>query len=160
MVCTKMKFTPYLLCMQILLFSQLCMDSLAQTSDQPKPSHAVKSVSHPKKAVSAGNSKEENAYSDYLRRSIWEAWSSPRGHEPPPIIVFFKVDRNGNLNDLSIKKSSGDVDADNAALEAVKNVAPFKPLPTSTIDDATVQFTFWHRDSNEGVDINVTFLHH
>jgi TonB family protein len=119
-----------------------------------------KGTSHVNSAVF---SSADNAYISYLRQCVWLKWLSPKGHQPPLVVVSCIVDRNGNPNNLNIKKSSGDAEADNAALEAIKNAAPFKPLPSDTNSTAEIQFTFWHRDSdlesNEGIDVSVTFKH-
>lgn len=43
--------------------------------------------------------------------------------------VYFQIDRNGNISDIKIEQSSMNDEVDNSALAAVRNSAPFPPLP-------------------------------
>jgi TonB family protein len=46
------------------------------------------------------------------------------------IVAEFTILKDGTLDGLKLAEGSGDADADAAALEAIKNSAPFAPLPT------------------------------
>jgi len=155
-----MKFNGRYFCLQFLLLSQLCSATLAEPQGGAIAQRRSKSAIHLKPA---SFSPADNAYISYLRQCVWLTWTSPKGHQSPSIVISCVIDRNGNPENLNIKTSSGDAESDNAALEAIKNAAPFKPLPSDTTSTAEVQFTFWHKDydleSNEGVDVSVTFKH-
>ena len=43
--------------------------------------------------------------------------------------VYFQIDRNGGISDVRIEHSSMNDEVDNSALAAVRNSAPFPPLP-------------------------------
>jgi len=82
-------------------------------------------------------------YMRELQRRIKRNWHPPRGNESKKVVLLFKVSRDGRLLRLNINKSSGLSDADDAALEAVKMSAPFRPLPPEYQgSDIDIQFTF------------------
>ncbi len=78
-----------------------------------------------------------------LQRRIKMNWDPPKGNESKRVVLLFKIAKDGRLLSCSVYKSSGLPNADNAALNAVKLTAPFRPLPVdfkgSSID---IQFTF------------------
>lgn len=78
-----------------------------------------------------------------LQRRIKMNWNPPKGNESKRVVLMFKIAKDGRLLSCSVFKSSGLQSADQAALDAVKLTAPFKPLPVeyknSSID---IQFTF------------------
>ncbi|MBR6098967.1 TonB family protein [bacterium] len=78
-----------------------------------------------------------------LQRRIKMNWNPPKGNESKRVVLMFKIAKDGRLLSCSVFKSSGLQSADQAALDAVKLTAPFKPLPAeyknSSID---IQFTF------------------
>jgi TonB family protein len=77
-----------------------------------------------------------------LQRRIKRAWFPPKGNESKRVVVIFKVHKGGELSNLRIEHSSGMAIADQAALKAVENAAPFRPLPAGASDDVDIQFTF------------------
>ena len=78
-----------------------------------------------------------------LQRRIKMNWDPPKGNESKRVVLLFKIAKDGRLLNCSVFKSSGLPNADNAALNAVKLTAPFRPLPAEfkgqSID---IQFTF------------------
>lgn len=77
-----------------------------------------------------------------LQRRIKRAWFPPKGNESKRVKVVFKVHRNGTMSHLRLMGSSGLAIADQAALKAVQNAAPFRPLPAGAPNDVDIQFTF------------------
>ncbi len=77
-----------------------------------------------------------------LQRRIKRAWFPPKGNESKRVSVVFKIHRDGQMSNLRLDKSSGLAIADQAALKAVENAAPFRPLPPGAPDDVDIQFTF------------------
>ncbi len=77
-----------------------------------------------------------------LQRRIKRAWFPPKGQESRRVVVVFKVHKGGELSNLRLEKSSSVAVADLAAMKAVENAAPFKPLPPGSSDDVDIQFTF------------------
>lgn len=77
-----------------------------------------------------------------LNRRIKRAWFPPRKQEMLVVIVEFSIGTDGRLSDLRVVRSSGSVPADQAALAAVENAAPFRPLPAFTPSWIKVRFIF------------------
>jgi len=77
-----------------------------------------------------------------LQRRIKRAWFPPKGNESKRVVVLFKIHKGGELSNLSISHSSGLAIADQAALKAIENAAPFRPLPSGASNDVGIQFTF------------------
>ena len=82
-------------------------------------------------------------YMRELQRRIKRNWHPPRRDESKRVQVLFKLNKKGDLLRLNISKSSGNIEADDAALEAIKMSAPFRPLPPEYQgSDIDIQFTF------------------
>ncbi len=64
-----------------------------------------------------------------LQRRIKMNWNPPKGNESKRVVLAFTIAKDGRLLKCSVHKSSGLPSADQAALDAVKLTAPFKPLP-------------------------------
>lgn len=77
-----------------------------------------------------------------LQRRIKRAWFPPKGNESKRVVVVFKIHKQGELSHLRLEHGSGLAIADQAALKAVENAAPFRPLPQGASDDVDIQFTF------------------
>ena len=78
-----------------------------------------------------------------LQRRIKMNWDPPKGNESKRVVLLLKIAKDGRLLSCSVSKSSGLPNADNAAINAVKLAAPFRPLPieykNSSVD---IIFTF------------------
>ncbi len=81
-------------------------------------------------------------YMNDLQRRIKRAWRPPRGNESKRVIVTFKINRDGELSNLLIKKGSGFEPSDKAALLAIQNAAPFGRLPEGAPNAVDIEFTF------------------
>lgn len=82
-------------------------------------------------------------YMKELQRRIKQSWRPPRGNESKQIVLMFRVDRYGKLLDIQVVKSSGEPTADQAAVLAIQQIFPFKPLPPEYAEeDIDIEFTF------------------
>ncbi|MBF2051779.1 MAG: TonB family protein [Leptolyngbya sp. IPPAS B-1204] len=82
-------------------------------------------------------------YLDTLNRTIDQNWQRVAVEATRRTKIQFRVDRQGQLRDLQIVQSSGDTQADQAALEAIRAAAPFAPLPQNAAEEVLiVNFTF------------------
>lgn len=82
-------------------------------------------------------------YMKELQRRIKMNWDPPKGNESKRVILLFKISKDGRLLSVNVHKSSGLPEADNAAINAVKLTAPFKPLPPEFKGNSVdIQFTF------------------
>jgi TonB family protein len=85
-----------------------------------------------------------------LQRRIKRAWYPPRGIESHRVVVVFKVHEHGELSNLRISQSSGVPNRDKAALDAVQNASPFRPLPQGASEPVDIQFTFDYNVTGAG----------
>ena len=82
-------------------------------------------------------------YMKELQRRIKMNWDPPKGNESKRVVLLFSIARDGRLLNVKVHKSSGLQPADNAAINAVKLTAPFRPLPPEFKGDKVdIQFTF------------------
>ncbi|MBX9571318.1 MAG: TonB family protein [Candidatus Obscuribacterales bacterium] len=95
-----------------------------------------------KPSVAAQADVDFGPYMQDLQRRIKRAWFPPRGQESKRVKVIFKIHTDGTLEALRISGSSGLAIADKAALDAVQNAAPFRPLPAGAPPVVDIEFTF------------------
>lgn len=100
--------------------------------------------SYPNGAPSVAATQDLNfgPYMSSLQRKIKLAWKPPRGTESNRIVVNFSVLRSGQLSNLTLVRKSASVEANNAALDAVTDAAPFDPLPEGAGNSIDIEFTF------------------
>lgn len=77
-----------------------------------------------------------------LQRRIRRAWAPPRQPNSKSTIAVFTIGTNGELLGLRLERSSGESSMDQAALQSIRNSAPFAHLPQYAPDSIDVQFTF------------------
>jgi TolA protein len=80
-----------------------------------------------------------------IERKVSDNWYSAASEKGAGLtgVVYFRLMRNGSVEDVRIETSSGNGYFDRAAIRAVKSAAPFPPLPRGFQDDFLgVHFTF------------------
>jgi TonB family protein len=92
--------------------------------------------------ITTGEDPNWPVYMADLQRRIKRAWFPPRRQENRKVVIIFKIHRNGELHDLHLSKSSGFALADQQAIAAIENAAPFRELPQGAQDDVDIQFEF------------------
>jgi len=92
--------------------------------------------------VGAGEQPDFSRFMADLQRRIKQAWSPPKAPASANCVLVFNVHLNGEMSGLRVQRSSGIAAYDNAALKAVENAAPFRPLPVGAKEAVDVQFTF------------------
>ncbi len=95
-------------------------------------------------------------YMEYLQTKLKQCWFAPRRQDNKRVVVRFGINRFGGLSHLRLDHSSSDTAADQSALQAVQNAAPFKPLPAGLPDELDAQFVFGYGVLRH--DIRGTFL--
>lgn len=93
---------------------------------------------------------EFGQYMAALQRRIRRAWAPPRQPRSKSTIAVFTIGTNGELLNLKLQRSSGDSTMDQAALQSIRNSAPFAHLPQYSPDSIDVQFTFDYNVFNGG----------
>ncbi|MBU6450835.1 MAG: energy transducer TonB [Cyanobacteria bacterium REEB67] len=101
-------------------------------------------------SVEARKDVDFGPYMADLQRRIKRAWFPPKGNESKRVKVVFKVHKDGQMTNLRILISAGLQIADAAALKAVENAAPFRPLPDGAPSDVDIEFTFDYNVFNGG----------
>ncbi len=78
-----------------------------------------------------------------LQRDIKLNWKPPKKNESNRVVLLFTVSKNGKVSNIKVLKSSGYKDVDKAAIKAVKDTAPFQPLPAEFEDNQVdIHFKF------------------
>ena len=102
--------------------------------------------------------KEAVDFAPYMRDlqyNIRSKWDPPKLSESKRVILLMKIAKDGKLLAASIFQSSGNKAYDDAALAAVYNAQPFKPLPEG--------FKGWSIDIQFTLDYNVygtSYIYH
>lgn len=85
-------------------------------------------------------------FSEYMRkveRKITRKWHPPLSDYSTNVVVNYIIYKNGDLGNYYVSESSGNSRMDASAMEALKNAAPFPPLPKGYAKDSVeVKFTF------------------
>jgi periplasmic protein TonB len=87
------------------------------------------------------------AYAALIRDRVAQKWHTDqvdsRIHSLPVAIVTFDIERNGEVRNVRVAQSSGNVSMDNSARRAVMEASPFEPLPAAySGSSATIEFWF------------------
>ncbi|MBR2068940.1 MAG: TonB family protein [Candidatus Gastranaerophilales bacterium] len=78
-----------------------------------------------------------------LEQRIKRNWTPPKGDSSKRVVITFTISRDGRLLNKRIVKSSGVPLADRAAMSAIEQTAPFRPLPPEFKGQSVpIEFTF------------------
>ena len=124
--------------------SALSLAPQGATSDPTPAADAGATGSGDPASAGSGDSGEVDfgPYLQEMQRRIKKAWFPPKGNESKRITVKFKIKRSGDVRSIRLVESSGLSIADNAAIAAVEQAAPFPPLPAGADDEIVIKFTF------------------
>lgn len=87
-------------------------------------------------------------YTDRLHEKINQRWQQIAIDTSREARVRFVINRQGQLGDVEITRTSGSAIADQSAMQAVLSAAPFEPLPRESTEEAlVVNFTFTYHVS-------------
>ena len=84
-----------------------------------------------------------------IERKVSQNWFSgvSAGGEGLTCLVFFRLRRDGRVEDVRVEQSSGNTYFDRSAIRAVRSAAPFPPLPRAFTDNYLgIHFTFVQKD--------------
>lgn len=95
-------------------------------------------------AVAKGAKKEVDfgPYMAALQRKIKKNWVPSARSRTKRILVSWDAGKTGTITKLKLDRSSGDSDADQVALQAVRRSVPFAPLPPGSPQTVSIQFHF------------------
>ncbi|MBI5573638.1 MAG: TonB family protein [Elusimicrobia bacterium] len=76
-------------------------------------------------------------YVNILRNKVAQNWNPEPypSSSPKKVLVYFKILKDGKVDNLTVKESAGVSFIDRAAIRAITNSAPFPPLPAGYSDD-------------------------
>lgn len=81
-------------------------------------------------------------YMAELQRRIKRSWFPPTDSASKRVTARFTIHQNGTLSNLQLSVPSGSSVADQAALKAISNAAPFAPLPEGSPESVDIEFKF------------------
>jgi TonB family protein len=87
------------------------------------------------------------AYASVLQQRLAEKWNTqdvdPRLHTAPPVVVNFRILKDGTIKDIRVTGSSGNIALDRSAERAVYDVGKVDPLPAGfDRNEAAVEYSF------------------
>lgn len=85
---------------------------------------------------------DNEAYVKVLSQRVHGTWSSPKVAKNMDVVVSITINKQGQLAQAAISKSSGNKLVDDAGLAAVRRAAPFAPLPESCGERLVITYTF------------------
>ena len=68
-------------------------------------------------------------YTNIIVKKIGQNWSWGNKFGKLKSLVYFRIERNGSVKDISVKKPSGEDIFDQQAMRSVELASPFPPLP-------------------------------
>jgi len=76
-------------------------------------------------------------YINILRNKVAENWvPAPYAYSGvKKVLIYFNISKNGSVDKLTVKETSGISYIDRSAIRAVKNSSPFPPLPSGFPDE-------------------------
>ena len=84
-----------------------------------------------------------------IERRVSENWytAPAKSGNGLTCVVYFRLLRNGSVQDIGVEKSSGNDFFDRSAVRAVKSASPFPPLPRGFQDEFLgIHFTFVQKE--------------
>ena len=118
--------------------------------EKPKPtakSNPTKTLRQGKASLQVeGKNFTDDFYLNLIITKIANNWLNPlRGGRKISTVIYFKIQKNGDVTDIKIEKSSGNKLFDQSAKRAVMASSPLPSLPESyTGDFLGVHFEFQH----------------
>lgn len=84
-----------------------------------------------------------SAYFAEIKRRVKRNWDPSYSSQEQTTYLTFNVQKNGQITDLQITKSSGSEKLDQESVAAVQNSAPFAPLPADfPLEKLEIEFSF------------------
>ncbi len=81
-------------------------------------------------------------YMNSVTKKIMQYWTAPKSDKTLKTVICFHIDKNGKVTESEVFTSSGDKNFDNMALDTIKKIGEFDPLPVGYESGTDVYFTF------------------
>ena len=121
----------------------------AETREKPMDLSVGKDVEDGTSIAVEGQQFPFSYYLSAVERKVSQNWFSgvSSGVEGLTCLVFFRLRRDGRVEDVRIEQGSGNTYFDRSAMRAVRSAAPFPPLPRAFTEDYLgIHFTFVQKD--------------
>jgi TonB family protein len=106
-----------------------------------------------KKTVETKGGISEAEWTKKFNDKIDKNMGKPDVKEPIQTVVSIKIDKDGALTEATVDKSSGDEKADEVAINAIKNSAPFGPMPAVYKGGLNLMYTIKFAPARKQADI-------
>lgn len=132
----------------IILLSIGSAFAIAKTTGKLQDKLAAKSTGSPSVNTNSfekefPNEADFEQYMRKMQKNIKANWNPPKNSASSSVTLKYSIQKNGELKNVSVIKSSGDEKIDFAAVKSLKMTAPFEPLPDSFKGNhIDIQFTF------------------
>ena len=84
-----------------------------------------------------------SAYFAEIKRRVKQNWNPSYSSQEQTTYLTFNIQKNGQITDLQVTKSSGSATLDRESVAAVQNSAPFDPLPPDfPLEVLEIEFSF------------------
>ncbi|MCA6071003.1 MAG: TonB C-terminal domain-containing protein [Endomicrobium sp.] len=84
-------------------------------------------------------------YEVQIRRKIDEQWRLTESYGRLRAVGCFKINRDGSVSDILVKESSGSMEYDRNALDAIRRASPFPVLPEDYSEESLGVFVEFRR---------------
>lgn len=101
-------------------------------------------------------------YMKNLQKKIEKNWNPFHASTSVKSVIYFKINKDGTIDNCSVVKSSGIPPFDTSTLNAIRFSAPFAPLPKEYKGDSVdIEFTFdynvWGSTANTNTYSNINY---
>jgi len=112
--------------------------NLGQHREADDALNKLKAIAEPQSAFDESQPNVDySPYLTYLQETVRRQWNAPPGAYAQAVALF-KIHRSGQITDLRLNNTTGDNNADSAAVAAVKSCVPFREPPAGTPPDFDV----------------------
>jgi len=129
--------------------NQVAGTNKLKTSSSIPVNTVKKADNQPQKIVAISTDEKSGLfkpYMDELQKNIKKNWAPPSSRKSAEIVVFFTIDKIGNLNQIRLHKSSDEKSMDVSAISAIMKSSPFQPLPAEFKGEKVdIYFTFTYK---------------
>ncbi len=94
---------------------------------------------------------EEISYVAHVSRKIRKNWPKPEVDERKELTVSFLVDKDGEISELKVLKSTGSEEIDQNGLDAITKSAPFEKPPEEMKTPKKLRLSFVFQKEKEEV---------
>jgi TonB family protein len=84
---------------------------------------------------------DDDSYMRRMQYRIKHHWHPPIRDNSSKTVMRFRIMRDGKAADVTVAKSSGDKEMDQAAIDAIHSSAPFPELPPGHDESVDIEFT-------------------